>query len=163
MQVRKNIALLNSPHSPSFHRKILENYIYPHAIRKSMKKKVILIADDEPHIIELIRLALGEEEYEYLEADTGKKVLELVEKKKPSLILLDIMMPVIDGYEVARRIRSNKANKEIVIAMVSAKKEDQDVLKGIDEGALAYITKPFNPMELEEKVKDLLNISNQED
>lgn len=128
-----------------------------------MKKKVILIADDEPHIIELIRLALGEEEYEYLEADTGKKVLELVDKKKPSLILLDIMMPVIDGYEVARRIRSNKANKEIVIAMVSAKKEDQDVLKGIDEGALAYITKPFNPMELEEKVKDLLNISNQED
>jgi DNA-binding response OmpR family regulator len=123
-----------------------------------MDKKVILIADDEPHIIELIRLTLGEEEYEYIEAENGKQVLELAEKRNPDLILLDIMMPVVDGYEVARKLKSNEKTKNIVIAMVSAKKEDQDVLKGIDKGALAYITKPFNPMELEEKVKELLQL-----
>lgn len=123
-----------------------------------MDKKVILIADDEPHIIELIRLTLGEDEYEYIEAENGKQVLELAEKRNPDLILLDIMMPVVDGYEVARKLKSNEKTKNIVIAMVSAKKEDQDVLKGIDKGALAYITKPFNPMELEEKVKELLQL-----
>lgn len=127
-----------------------------------MGKKTILIADDEPHIIELIKLTLGEDEYEYLEAENGKQVLELAEKKKPDLILLDIMMPMIDGYEVARLLKKNKETKDIIVAMISAKKEDQDVLKGIDKGAVAYITKPFNPMELEEKVKDLLKLSSRE-
>ena len=124
-----------------------------------MSKKTILIADDEPHIIELIRLALGEEEYDYLEAENGKQVLALVEKQKPDLILLDVMMPIIDGYEIARILKNKNETKDIVIAMISAKREDQDVLKGIDQGAIAYITKPFNPMELEEKVKELLSIS----
>ena len=123
-----------------------------------MEKKVILIADDEPHIIELIRLALGEDEYEYIEAENGKQVIELAEKRQPNLILLDIMMPVIDGYEVARVLKNNPKTKDIVIAMVSAKREDQNVLRGIDKGAIAYITKPFNPMELEEKVKELLQL-----
>lgn len=123
-----------------------------------MGKKIILIADDEPHILELFRMTLGEEEYEFLEAKNGKEVMDLVEKKKPDLILLDIMMPVMDGYEVARRLRADPKTKDITIAMVSAKKEDHDILTGIDTGAVAYITKPFNPYELQEKVKELLKI-----
>ena len=125
-----------------------------------MSDKTILLVDDEPHIIELIKLTLGEDEYEYFEAENGKEVIETAEKEKPDLILLDIMMPVVDGYEVARILKKNKDTKDIIVAMISAKKEDQDVLKGIDKGAVAYITKPFNPMELEEKVKDLLKITN---
>ncbi|MBI5073414.1 response regulator, partial [Candidatus Woesearchaeota archaeon] len=99
-----------------------------------MKKKVILIADDEPHIVDLIKLSLGQEEYELLEAADGKEVLKIVAKKKPDLILLDVMMPGMDGYEVCRRIRQNPETKDIVIAMVSAKKEDHDILTGIDKG-----------------------------
>lgn len=123
-----------------------------------MKKKVILIADDEPHIVDLIKLSLGQDEYELIEAADGKEVLKLVAKKKPDLILLDVMMPGMDGYEVCRRIRQNPETKDIVIAMVSAKKEDHDILTGIDKGAIAYITKPFSPIELQEKVKELLRL-----
>lgn len=122
-----------------------------------MDKKVILIADDEPHIVDLIKLSLGED-YEFMEAVDGKEVLKLVEKKKPDLILLDIMMPGLDGYEVCRRLRANPDTKDILIAMISAKKEDHDILTGIDKGAVAYITKPFSPMELQEKVKELLRL-----
>jgi len=125
-----------------------------------MSKKVILIADDEPHILELFRMTLGEDDYDFLEAKNGKEVMDLVSKKKPDLVLLDVMMPVMDGYEVAKRLRADPATKSIVIAMVSAKKEDHDILTGIDTGAIAYITKPFNPYELQEKVKELLNIWN---
>jgi len=69
------------------------------------------------------------------------------------------MMPVMDGYEVAKRIRADPANQDVVIAMVSAKKEDHDILTGIDMGAIAYITKPFKPYELQEKVDELLKLS----
>ncbi len=123
-----------------------------------MSKKLILIVDDEPHILELIRMSLGEDEYEYMEAKDGYEALKLVEKTKPDLILLDIMMPGLDGYEVCRRLKNDPINKDIVIAMISAKKEDQDILTGIDKGAISYITKPFKPFELQEKVKELLNI-----
>ncbi len=123
-----------------------------------MSKKIILIADDEPYILELIRLSLGEDEYDYMEATNGQEVLDLVKEKKPDLILLDIMMPGLDGYEVCRRLKLNPDTENITIAMVSAKKEDQDILTGIDKGAIAYITKPFKPIELQEKVKELLNV-----
>lgn len=123
-----------------------------------MAKKIILIADDEPHIVDLIKLSLSAEDYEILEATNGKEVLKIVAKKKPDLILLDVMMPDLDGYEVCRRLRQNPATRDIVIAMVSAKKEDHDILTGIDKGAIAYITKPFSPIELQEKVKELLRL-----
>lgn len=122
-----------------------------------MPKKIILIADDEENIVELIKLALGDE-YTYLVAKDGKEVMEHVKKKKPDLILLDIMMPTMDGYEVCNKLKQNPATKDIVVAMVSAKKEVDDILQGVDLGAVAYITKPFSPYELQEKVKELLEI-----
>jgi CheY-like chemotaxis protein len=120
-------------------------------------KKFILIADDEPHIVDLIKLSLGDE-YEFAEATDGKEVLKLVAQRKPDLLLLDVMMPTLDGYEVCRRLRQNPETKDTLIAMVSAKKEDHDILTGIDKGAIAYITKPFSPVELQEKVRDLLQL-----
>ena len=124
---------------------------------KSMRKKVILIADDEENIVELIKLSLGDE-YDYLVAKDGKQVMDIIKKKKPDLILLDIMMPAMDGYEVCTKLKQNPATKDIIVAMISAKKETEDILQGVDLGAIAYITKPFSPYDLQEKVKELLEI-----
>jgi putative two-component system response regulator len=122
-----------------------------------MEKKFILIADDEPHIVDLIKLSLGDD-YDFEEATDGKEVLKLVSQRKPDLLLLDVMMPSLDGYEVCRRLRQSPETKDILVAMISAKKEDHDILTGIDKGAIAYITKPFSPVELQEKVRDLLQL-----
>ncbi len=120
-------------------------------------KKNILIVDDEEDIIDLIKVTLGDE-YFYYDATNGKDAIKIAKDKKPDLILLDIMMPEMDGFEVCRRLRSDPDTKDIVIAMVSAKKEDHDILTGVDVGAIAYITKPFNPYELQEKVRELIDI-----
>ncbi len=122
------------------------------------KKKTILVVDDEPNIVELIKLTLGDE-YNFLTAYNGQDTIKIAHEKHPDLILLDIMMPGMDGYEVAKALRSSPDTKDIVIVMVSAKKEDHDILAGIDTGAVAYITKPFKPMEFEEKVKELLELT----
>ena len=121
-----------------------------------MRKK-ILIVDDEPQIVELIQVMLGDE-YEYFEAHSGNEALEKAVDQQPDLILLDIMMPDMDGYQVCQRLRTDQRTKNIVIAMVSAKKDDHDILQGIDVGAIAYITKPFDGFELSEKVKELLEV-----
>lgn len=122
-----------------------------------MKKKVMIV-DDEKQIVDLIKLSLGEE-YDYMVAYSGEEALSKLEDDRPDLILLDIMMPGMDGYEVAKRIRADPSKSDIIIAMVSAKKEDHDILTGIDVGAIAFITKPFNPYELQEKVNELLDIT----
>ncbi|MFW5991271.1 MAG: response regulator transcription factor [Candidatus Nanoarchaeia archaeon] len=121
-----------------------------------MSKK-ILIVDDEEQIIELIKVMLGDE-YEYVEAVNGAEAIEKAKTEQPDLILLDIMLPDMDGYQVCQRLRQDNKTKDIVIAMVSAKKEDHDILQGIDVGAIAYITKPFDGFELSEKVKELLEV-----
>jgi two-component system alkaline phosphatase synthesis response regulator PhoP len=121
-----------------------------------MKKK-ILIVDDDKNIVELVKLTLGDE-YNYSEAYNGFEAIAKAKKEQPDLILLDIMMPEMDGYEVCQKLRSAPETKDILVAMLSAKKEDHDVLEGIDVGAIAYITKPFNPVELQEKIEELLEI-----
>ncbi len=121
-----------------------------------MKRK-ILVVDDEPQIVELVKIMLGDE-YEYIEANSGIEAVEKAKSEVPDLVLLDIMMPDMDGYQVCKQLRSNPKTKDIVIAMVSAKKDDHDILQGIDVGAIAYITKPFDGFELSEKVKELLEV-----
>ncbi len=123
-----------------------------------MAKKLVMVVDDEKHIVDLIKLTLGDE-YDYLDAFSGQEALLKVKQKKPDLILLDIMMPGMDGYEVAQKLKADPDTKDIVLAMVSAKKEDHDILEGIDVGAIAFITKPFNPYDLQEKVKELLELA----
>lgn len=122
-----------------------------------MKKK-ILVVDDEKHIVDLIKITLGDV-YDYEEALSGEEAIQKAREAKPDLILLDIMMPGMDGYQVAQRLHADPETKDIVIAMVSAKREDHDILTGIDVGAVAYITKPFNPYDLQEKVEELLELS----
>jgi len=120
--------------------------------------KKILIVDDDKNIVELVKLTLGDE-YDYIDAFNGIEALQKAKKEKPDLVLLDIMMPDMDGYEVCQRLGADPETKDIVIAMLSAKKEDHDILEGIDVGAIAYITKPFNATELVEKVEELLEVS----
>lgn len=118
-----------------------------------------MVVDDEKQIVDLIKLSLGDE-YDFIDAFSGEEALSKVKQKKPDLILLDIMMPGMDGYEVAHKLKSDPETRDIVLAMVSAKKEDHDILEGIDVGAIAFITKPFNPYDLQEKIKELLELTN---
>jgi len=118
-------------------------------------KKTILIADDEIHILNLIKLTLGDD-YNYIEAQNGEEVLEKLQNSEPDLILLDVMMPKLNGFGTCKRIKSNPNTKNIPIALISAKDEDQDVLYGVDIGASAYIKKPFHKDEFIETIKNLI-------
>ena len=119
-----------------------------------MKKK-ILVADDEIHILNLIKLTLGDE-YDYIDARDGVEVMQKLETENPDLILLDVMMPRMDGFAVCKRLKAAQKTKDIPIILISAKDEDQDVLYGIDLGAAAYVTKPFNKADLSDMVKNLI-------
>ncbi|GAA0715051.1 response regulator transcription factor [Paraclostridium ghonii] len=113
----------------------------------------ILIVDDEKEIRDLIEIYLKNEGYKVIKASNGEEALDILEKEKINLIVLDIMMPKIDGLEVCKKVRE-KLN--IPILMLSAKSEDMDKIQGIMTGADDYLTKPFNPLELSVRVKALL-------
>lgn len=105
----------------------------------------ILVCDDEKEIVNAIEIYLSKEGYRILKAYNGKQALEIINNEEIHLLILDIMMPEIDGIQVASEIRKNKS---IPIIMLSAKSEDYDKILGLNTGADDYITKPFNPMEL---------------
>ncbi|GAB6087385.1 response regulator transcription factor [Alkaliphilus crotonatoxidans] len=118
-----------------------------------MEKETILVVDDEKEIADLIEIYLTNDGYQVYKANTGSQALEVLEKMDIQLVILDIMMPGIDGLETCRRIRSEK---NIPILMLSAKSEDMDKILGLSTGADDYMTKPFNPMELLARVKSQL-------
>jgi DNA-binding response OmpR family regulator len=120
-----------------------------------MSKK-ILIAEDEPSIVAAVEYLLQRGGYEVLIAGNGEEALELVETGKPDLILLDVMMPLRSGYEVCKRIRERADWGHIKIIMLSAKRRDAEVNKGMAMGADLYITKPFSTRELMDKIAELL-------
>ena len=120
-----------------------------------MKKKKILIVDDEPHIVDLIKMTL-QRDYELFEAFTSRDAMTQLKKHEPDLILLDIMMPGEDGFQLCERIRESKKNKNTPIIFISAKNQHEDMMKSIDVGGDDYLTKPFDPEELEKKVKATL-------
>ncbi|MDY7024488.1 MAG: hybrid sensor histidine kinase/response regulator [Cyanobacteriota bacterium] len=121
------------------------------------KNQRILSVDDNADNLVLIELALEEEGYEVFSVDNGKKALCEVEQEPPDLILLDVMMPEIDGYEVARKIRENRQLPFIPILMVTAD-EQSSVVEGLDAGADEFIRKPFNIDELQARVRSLLRL-----
>lgn len=115
-----------------------------------MEKETILIVDDEKEIRELIEIYLRNEGYQVLKAGTGLEALELVGRQKIDLIILDVMMPVVNGIDACIKIREQH-NTPII--MLSAKVEDIDKILGLSVGADDYLTKPFNPLELIARVK----------
>ena len=126
-------------------------------------KKYILIVDDDENIRNLLSIYLENEGFNTIKAENAKEALEILAEKEIELILLDIMMPQIDGIDACMRIRKDK---NMPIIMISAKSEDMDKIHGLTAGADDYITKPFNPLELIARVKaqlrryDKYNIGN---
>lgn len=122
-----------------------------------LKKQKILVVDDEPHIVNLIRLTLSGEKYEVYSAYSGKEALELAKQITPDLIILDLMMPNMDGYQVCEEIRKDKRLAELPIMILSAKSQLVDKFKSINVGADDYVVKPFDPEELLRRVKVNIN------
>lgn len=120
-----------------------------------MKYK-ILVVDDEPHIIELVKFNLETTGFKVLEASDGQKAIEIIKSKKPDLVLLDLMLPIIDGFEVCRILRKNEKTREIPVIMLTAKSEEVDKILGFEVGADDYITKPFSTRELVARVRAVL-------
>jgi DNA-binding response OmpR family regulator len=118
--------------------------------------KKILIVDDEPSIIVPLQFIMEQNGYEILVAFSGEEAMEVVARHRPDLILLDIMLPVVDGFEVCQRVRENPDWKDIRIVLVTAVGTEADMTKGLDLGADAYVTKPFANADLIAKVKELL-------
>jgi DNA-binding response OmpR family regulator len=114
---------------------------------------VLLLVDDEKNIIELERLYLEKEGYQIEVAYDGKTALEKFRVVKPAAIILDLMLPVVDGWEVCRRVRQES---DVPILMLTARDQDVDKIVGLELGADDYLTKPFNPRELVARVKAIL-------
>ncbi len=120
----------------------------------------ILIIDDDLDTLRLVGLMLQKQGYQIIAAGSGQQGLELASSETPDLILLDVMMPGMDGYEVARRLRANEKTARIAILMFSAKSQLDDKVSGFEAGADDYITKPTHPTELQAHVRALLARSN---
>lgn len=121
------------------------------------KKTTILIADDDPQLLRLMARNLQFEGYDVLTAEDGKQALDIAEMKKPDLLLLDVMMPKIDGFTVCQRVREFSTAPIII---VTARGNDQDKVRGLDLGADDYLTKPFNVDELLARARAVLRRAN---
>src|SRR5438309_11803551 len=120
------------------------------------KKTTILTADDDPQLLRLVMRNLELEDYTVLVASDGKQALEQIETHQPDLVLLDVMMPMMDGFTVCQRVREFSA---VPIIIVTARGQDQDKVRGLDLGADDYLTKPFSVDELLARVRAVLRRS----
>lgn len=127
--------------------------------------KTLLVVDDELHILELIKFNMEKNGYNVITAENGIDALRIVEEERPDLVLLDLMLPGLDGLEVCKKIRKNPNVEGIPIIMLTAKGEELDKILGLELGADDYITKPFSVRELVARVKAILRRTslNQED
>jgi DNA-binding response OmpR family regulator len=117
----------------------------------TMKK--ILVVDDEEDILTFLELVLGEKGYSVVTAASGPEALTRAQLEKPDLVLLDVMMPQMDGWEVLKLLRVDDATAKIPVAMLSARTEAKDRVQGLQEGAIDYICKPFSLQELLSKIE----------
>jgi two-component system alkaline phosphatase synthesis response regulator PhoP len=125
-----------------------------------MAKEKILIVDDEEHIIELLKFNLLNAGYDVLTANNGIDAVKIAKAEKPSLLLLDLMLPGIDGFDVCKEIKRDNDMKKTSIIMLTAKGEELDKILGLELGADDYITKPFSVRELLARVKAVLRRTN---
>lgn len=125
-------------------------------INKNKDKPTILIVDDEPNVVDLVALSLVEGRFNIIKAYSGLDALEKVYQESPDMIILDLMMPGVDGYEVCKRVKENPVTRHIPVMMLSAKGELNDKITGMNQGADDYLTKPFDPMELEARVNVII-------
>ncbi len=117
----------------------------------------ILVVDDEPTIVRLMEFILARQGHEMIVAVNGEEALQKIKTHQPDLVLLDIMMPRIDGYEVAQRVRADPQTAGLPIIMLSAKAQDEDIRRGVEVGVDEYVTKPFTPDHLVQVVSEYLS------
>jgi two-component system alkaline phosphatase synthesis response regulator PhoP len=122
----------------------------------TMSGKQVLVVDDEEDILELVRFNLSKEGYRVECTTTGEAAIESIKATQPDLMVLDLMLPGMDGFEVARYLKKNPETRRIPIVMLTAKTEETDVLTGLEMGADDYVTKPFSPRVLAARVKAVL-------
>ncbi|HSW59355.1 MAG TPA: response regulator, partial [bacterium] len=118
----------------------------------------ILCVDDTPQNLKLLEAFLAPAGYEILEAENGETALKIIQTENPDLVLLDVMMPDMDGFEVIRKIRQDEKLQQLPIILVTALKEKEDRIKGIDAGCDDFISKPVDKMELLARVRSLLKV-----
>jgi len=126
-----------------------------------MKKGTILVIDDEKDLIELLSYNLGKEGYDVIAANDGEAGLDVVKKHRPDLVVLDVMMPGLDGLQVCQRLRADPRTGRVPIIMLTAKATETDRIVGLELGADDYVTKPFSPREVIARVKAVLRRSSQ--
>ena len=122
-------------------------------------QKTVLIVEDNPDILEILKYNLTKEGYQILEAQDGKIACNIAAEKLPSLVLLDLMLPIVDGLQVCKFLKRNNETKNIPVIIVSAKDEENDIVSGLELGAEDYLTKPFSPKELLARIKAVLRRS----
>jgi len=122
-----------------------------------MAKHKIMVVDDEPDIVKLVKISLEMANYDVIEAFSGVEALEKTKEVIPSLFLLDIMMPDMNGYEVCEKLKADERTKNIPVVMLTAKGQKGDAEQGLKVGADDYIIKPFDPYELGEQIAEILN------
>jgi two-component system alkaline phosphatase synthesis response regulator PhoP len=119
-------------------------------------RPVVLIADNEPDIVELVRFELEREGYDVLRAANGMQALELAREHEPDLVLVDVHMPKLDGYEVTREIRADERLKPVPVMILSGSVLESDVAQSFEAGANQHMGKPFSPVTLRTEVEALL-------
>lgn len=120
-------------------------------------KRKVLVVDDEPDVLLLCRVNLEFEGYDVVEASDGERAMEQVRAERPDIVLLDVMMPKMDGWQVLAAIKDDPELKDIPVVMLTAKVQDQDQIRGWSSGAAEYITKPFSPLALSQVLQDVLD------
>jgi DNA-binding response OmpR family regulator len=118
--------------------------------------KKVLVVDDDPYILMSLEFLMKKNGYDVMVARNGTEALDLVEKQLPNIVLLDIMMPDVDGYEICRHIKKTPKLKHTKVVFMSAKTKEADIQKGYDLGAALYITKPFSTRELTKQINQLM-------
>jgi len=116
----------------------------------------ILVVDDDPYILMSLEFLMKKSGYEVMIARNGTEALELIESAKPALILLDIMMPDVDGYAICEHVKSTPGLADIIVVFLTAKTKASDVEKGLKLGAARYISKPFSTKDVVQQVAELL-------
>lgn len=117
----------------------------------------ILAVDDEKHIVRLVQITLEKEGFDLVTASNGREALEKLASEKPDLVVMDVMMPEMDGLEALAKMKADPATAKIPVIMLTAKAQDSDVFRGWQSGADLYLTKPFNPAELVTFVKRIFS------
>jgi DNA-binding response OmpR family regulator len=120
-------------------------------------QKLVLVADDDQDIRDLVTFRLERSGYEVMAAQDGQEAIDLALARTPDLCVLDVMMPLVDGYEVTRRLRAEESTRSVPIILLTARAQEADVERGFEAGATDYVKKPFSPQELRARVQALLS------